>query len=163
MQQTGREQGNHGENHDVGNMSAPIRSERVIALDKTCELAENSASIFSDLAELTLDPGVAETLRECAEARTQVASELIVARQETGELPAVGKPEKAALQALGMKLGSIVGEPEAMYHKLRELDLELAEAAHESLRLGVEDSVGRVLQSLLSLIDETAGLLDAAS
>lgn len=133
----------------------------MVALDRVCELADNAAIIFSDLAELTLDPEVSEVLRECAEARSQVASELILARQETGELPAAGKPEKAALKALGMKLGSLVGEPEAMYHKLRELDMELADAVTSALQFDLDDAVARALQSLLLLIEETAGTLSA--
>lgn len=136
-----------------------IKSPQTIALDRVCELADTSATVYADLAELVADDAGAERLSECAEARAQATNDLIVARQEAGELPAAGDPEKAALHALGLKLSSLVSDTDAMVHSLREMDDELRVAVSEALAVDPVDTVAAALHAVITSIEEATARL----
>lgn len=135
-----------------------LKSRHTIALDKTCELADTSASVYADLAELA-DNDIAEKLSRCAEARAQAANDLIVARQSSGDLPTIGKPEKAALQALGIKLSSLVSDTHAMAHNLRDMDLEVREAALSALEDEPDADLVKALHAVIQSVEEAAATL----
>ncbi|MBT8144523.1 MAG: hypothetical protein KJO55_07465 [Gammaproteobacteria bacterium] len=142
-------------------MDGIIRSPVTIALDKVCDLADTSASVFSELADMVVDSETSAELERCGQARAQAVNDLIVARQESGELPAAGDPERAALQAVGMKLESLVNDTEAMYHSLVDMDVELKAAVTAALESSRhEATVERALHLLLQNLEETAQTLD---
>lgn len=136
-----------------------LKSRHTIALDKICELADTSASVYADLAELVTEVDIAEKLSRCAEARAQAANDLIVARQESGDLPAAGKPEKAALQALGIKLSSLVSDTHAMVHNLRDMDIEVSEAAKSALQEEPVAEIAQALDAVIQAVEEAAATL----
>lgn len=137
-------------------MSKLFRSDKTIALDKVCELADTTAGVYADLADMVVDVDIAERLRECARARAEAANDLIVARQDSDELPATGDPERAALQALGMKLESLITDTEAMYHSLRDLDLEVSDAISAALPHVQEQEIITALNRLSATVDDVS-------
>ncbi len=139
------------------------RNAHAIALDKTCELAESSAQVYASLSEMAVDSDVATRLFACARARAQMANDLIVARQESGDLPVNRRPGKRILQTTAMKLDKLVDNTEAMYHSLRDMDLEVRDAAQEALRNEKESIVIEALQSLVLSLEEASQSFDAAT
>ena len=142
-------------------MSISPPNRHTITLDRICNLAETSAGVYATLSEMAVDGEVAARLSACARARSQAANDLLVARQESGMLPARSQPEGAALQSDAMKLDSLVENTEAMYRSLRDMDLDLRDLAQDALRKEDHPPVNEALQSLLLSLEEAARAFEA--
>ncbi|MFU8815382.1 MAG: hypothetical protein ACNA7W_08545 [Pseudomonadales bacterium] len=133
-----------------------LKDDLTVALDEVDRIASRIITIYRDLAAVADEPAAAPLLEEaqCREAALRRYNE---ARQAHGQIPEVDDPERGHLQALWLKLKSLLASPNpaaALAHSLDELDQELRRAIASARALQPDADVSQTMEQLLPPPDQ---------
>jgi len=108
-----------------------LKDDLTVALDEVDRVASRIVTIYRDLAAITHDPRAARDLAAEADRRAAALAAFNRTRQAHGQIPEVDDPELSHLQAIWLKLRSLLAAAaaeDALAHSLKQLDEALRDA-----------------------------------
>lgn len=133
-------------------MNPFLKDDLTVALDEVDRIASRIITIYRDLAAIAREPEAAGRLLDAAERRTQGLLRYNAARQAHGQIPEVDDPERSHLQALWLKLKSLMTTADpasSLENSLAELDDQLRQAIEAARALQPDADVLQAMDQLL--------------
>jgi hypothetical protein len=130
-----------------------LKDDLTVALDDVDRVAGRIITIYRDLAAITQRPGAAQALAAEADRRATTLATYNLARQAHGQIPEVDDPERGHLQALWLKLRSLLASSpaeDALAESLNHLDEALRDAVAAARSLNPHADLQDALERLLS-------------
>jgi hypothetical protein len=134
-------------------MGGFLKDDLTVALDDVDRVAARIITIYRDLGAVAGDERSASRLLAEADRRETILSRYNQARQAHGQIPEVDDPERSHLQALWMKLKSLLTQPdpqESLAASLAELDRVLRQTVAAALALHPEDDIRKALEDFVA-------------
>jgi hypothetical protein len=134
-------------------MSNFLKDDLTVALDEVDRVASRIVTIYRDLSAVAGDADAAKRLRAEAERREAALASYNQARMAHGQIPEVDDPELAHLQALWVKLRSLLTKatPEgSLALSLAELDHALRRTVAAARDLQPDDDIAAAMDQLVA-------------
>jgi mannitol-1-phosphate/altronate dehydrogenase len=129
-----------------------LKDDRTVALDEVDRVASRIITIYRDLAAITQDQRSAQTLVAEADRRAAALADFNRERQAHGQIPEVDDPELSHIQAMWLKLRSLLATSaadEVLAQSLADLDDALRDAVNTARALQPDGNLRDALEHLL--------------
>jgi mannitol-1-phosphate/altronate dehydrogenase len=133
-------------------VSGFLKDDLTVALDDVDRVASRIITIYRDLAAISRDTRSAAALAAEADRRAVALAAYNRARQAHGQIPEVDDPERSHLQALWLKLRSMLAASaaeHALAESLADLDVALRDAVASAQARQPDADLREALELLL--------------